>query len=221
MSPLVEEIKKQEVIDQLTWDNSINANEVIVKVFDGTVQLEGAVPNYVSKVTAAMDAYLVPGVKHVDNFLDVKYPPTTSLPDDAQITNNVSNILMWNSSLTSANIEVETNSRMVTLKGSVPTFWEKHKAEDLANESFGVMGVINLLDVHLAEETTDDHIKSQITDYFKKSILIDENKIDVSVKNGQVTLTGIVSGYIIKREAVRSAIYTKGVVEVIDEITIG
>lgn len=52
MSPTSAEIKKQDIIDQLTWDNSVNANEVYVNVQESTVQLKGTVPTYASKVAA-------------------------------------------------------------------------------------------------------------------------------------------------------------------------
>ena len=36
MSPLIEELKKQDVVDQLTWDDSVNANDIYVDVDDRT-----------------------------------------------------------------------------------------------------------------------------------------------------------------------------------------
>lgn len=80
MAPLPEEIKKQDIVDQLTWDDSVNANEVHIDVQDKTVRLTGKVPNYVAKMAAERDAYQVAGVAIVENYLEVEFPPTISLP---------------------------------------------------------------------------------------------------------------------------------------------
>lgn len=220
MAPLVEEIKKQDIVDQLTWDDSVNANEVHVNVSDGTVHLTGTVPNYAAKLAAETDAYSVAGVRFVENDLDVEYPTTVTIPEDIEITESINNMLRWNSNINATNISVETSNSIVTLRGTVDSYWEKYLAEDIANTAYGVLGVINLIEVTLKKTIVDIDIENDIRRAFQRSFFIDENKINVSVNNGTVTLHGTVANYPVKKEALDIAKYTSGVIEVIDEITI-
>jgi osmotically-inducible protein OsmY len=91
------EIIKQDIVDHLAWDDSIDANEVYVHVENGNVQLKGKVPNFSAKIAAAQDAYMVAGVKNVDNQLEVGYQHTGKLPDDTAITSNIINMFVNNS----------------------------------------------------------------------------------------------------------------------------
>lgn len=221
MSPKVEEIKKQDIVDQLTWDDSVNANEVHVHVDNSIIELSGAVDSFAGKIAAEKDAYQVAGVKEVDNKLEVKYPADITLPNDIEITSNINRMLLWNSNVNSANIQVETNNRVVTLKGSVESYWEKYVAEDIANTAFGVAGILNLLEVTLTKSIVDIDIENDIKRAFRRSFFIDEDRVTVNVDNGTVTLRGGVASYPVKKEVLDIAKYTSGVMDIIDELVIG
>ncbi|MFW5757636.1 MAG: BON domain-containing protein, partial [Bacteroidota bacterium] len=106
MSPQTDEFIKQDIIDHLVWDDSIDANDIHVSVNDGVVELTGTVPGYTTKLAAEEDARQVKGVIDVDNSLEIVFPPQTSRPSDAAITSNIENKLLWNSSINAANITV-------------------------------------------------------------------------------------------------------------------
>ena len=129
-------------------------------------------------------------------------------------------MLLWNSNIVSSDIKVITENRMVTLQGKVDTYWEKYQAENIANSANGVLGVINLLTVELSTSKVDEDIRNDIVSAFNRSVLIQEGEIDVSVNNGIVTLQGSVPNYAVKREATNVAMYTAGVLEVIDDLVI-
>ena len=57
-----EEIKK-DVVDQLYWDNRIDASSVTVEVDGGRVKLKGTAPTYTAKEAARMDAWSGPASK--------------------------------------------------------------------------------------------------------------------------------------------------------------
>lgn len=215
-----EEIKKQDVIDQLVWDDSVNANDIFVNVENGSVQLKGKVPNISAKFAAARDAYMVAGVKSVDNQLEVEFPARETVPSDAEITSNIRNMLLWSDNVISTDISVETENGIVTLSGSVNSYWEKSEAEDIAASALGVVDVINLLTVNLTGTFIDADIETDIENAFRRSILIDETKVDVKVVNGVATLTGTVESYNAKRVALDIAAYTAGVTDVIDELVV-
>src|SRR6056297_3585760 len=188
-----DKVKKQEIIDQLTWNDSVNADNIQVKVSGNTALLEGIVPNYASKISAAINANMIRGINYVENNLKVELPVKSNLPDDKEITENIMNTLKWQSNVSTENLKVESNEGIVTLSGTTETLWGKNQAEDIVNGIHGVIGVVNKLDV---------------------------NKISVDVNKGTVHLTGAVANFPIKKEAIDIATYTKGVSNVIGDITI-
>jgi len=221
MSPYKEEIRKQDIIDQLTWDDSVNANQVHVDVRDNTVRLTGSVSNYTAKMAAERDALQVPGVFQVENYLKIEFPPTVTIPADKEITGNISNMLAWNSRLDAGSIDVSMDAGVVTLSGRVFSYWEKYLAGKVAMSATGVVDVINNLEVRPAQSIIDMDIERDIKSTYERSTLVDEDKINVSVNEGVVHLSGVVSNQLIKQEVYDIAMYTAGVRDVIDEITIG
>jgi osmotically-inducible protein OsmY len=219
VGPTDDEIKKQEIIDQLIWDDSVDANDVFVSVRSGIAELTGSVPTYATRLAAERDAWLIDGIFKVDNKLDIQIPDEAELPTDDEITANVENKLLWDSQINAAGIRVETTHNIVTLTGVVDSYWEKSRAEDIAYYTHGVIDVVNNLAVTLSKSVIDIDIENDIRKAFKRNS-IDDKKINVSVKNGVVNLSGIVRNHSAKRQAYNIAMYTTGVVNVVDDIVI-
>ncbi len=216
-----DEFIKQEVVDHLIWDTSVNANDVFVSVADGIVQLSGVVPTHTAKIAAEKNAYRVADVVRVENIIEVEFPEGIKIPGDTEITNMIDSKLLWNDQIDATNIDVETLNGIVTLTGSVNSYWEKNLATDLAFATKGVLQVDNKLTVIVEKTFTDLDIEDDIKRAFKRNVLIDADKIDVSVSNGIAHLTGIVPVYSMKEEAFDTAMLTAGVLDVADDITIG
>ncbi|MFP4690413.1 MAG: BON domain-containing protein [Bacteroidales bacterium] len=216
-----DEFIKREVVDQLTWDNSLNSNDVFVSVSDGVVQLTGVVPTYIAKMAAEKNAFRVAGVTQVENLIEVESPTGITLPDDTEITNMIESKLIWNDQIDATKITVETHNGIVTLSGNVNSYWEKNLAADIAFATRGVLQVNNDLAVIVEKTFTDLDIANDIKRAFKRNVLINPDKIDVSVTNGVAHLTGIVPFYSMKEEAFVTAMLTAGVRDVIDDIAIG
>jgi len=215
-----DKVKKQEIIDQLSWNDSVNADNIQVEVSGNTALLEGIVPNYASKISAAINANMIRGINYVENNLKVELPVKSNLPDDKEITENIMNTLKWQSNVSTENLKVESNEGIVTLSGTTETLWGKNQAEDIVNGIHGVIGVVNKLDVNMSRTVKDIEIEEDINKAFDRSTIIDENKISVDVNKGTVHLTGAVANFPIKKEAIDIATYTKGVSNVIGDITI-
>jgi osmotically-inducible protein OsmY len=220
MAALPEEIIKQKIIDQLTWDDSVNANDIQVEVHESTVQLKGTVPNYTAKLAAERDALNVPGVLNLESFLKVEFPPRITLPGDAEISRNIKNMLTLNNNINSVNIDVTTSGGVVTLSGTSDSYWEKFDAEDLANTATGVVEVVNKIVVRPLKTVVDKEIETDIRKAYERSSLIDETLVNVHVEKGVVYLSGTVPNILVRNEAFSKALYTAGVVDVVDEITI-
>jgi len=220
MNPTTDETIKQDIIDELIWDSSVDANDVTVKVQGGIVELNGTVPTFAAKVAAETDAYLVSGVIEVVNNLTVSFPATMTIPSDAEITTTIEYKLKWDSQVNASGIIVKTTDGIVYLSGVVDTYWEKSHAEDIALYTDGVVDVVNDLTVNLVKSIVDIDIENDIRRAFTRSTIVNETNIAVKVEEGVATISGIASSYLERMRAFNIAQYTAGVTNVINNITI-
>jgi len=214
-----EELRK-DVQDQLHWDSRVNAGNVKIEVDDATVKLTGTVPTYSARRAAQEDAWLVPGVKSVDNQLTVVYHGAAQVPADSEIAANLMNIISWDSDLENADIDVSVKDGWVTLRGTVNAYWKKLCAEELASTPTGVHGVTNELAVVPSGSYEDKLIADSIVAALERNTHGDVEFINVQVNRGEVTLTGSVSSLPAFRAAQQAAEYTPGVVAVNNDLTI-
>lgn len=215
--PRVEEEIKQDIVDQLAWDDRVNAAEVEVEVHDGTVVLHGTVPSYWSRTAAVEDTELIPGVGRVEDRLTVRWPPVYT-PGDVELKENVDRALRWNPNIDAYRISTSVSDGVVSLDGAVDGFWKKQHAEKVASDVTGVVDVENRLAVVPTRRITDDAIASEIVNALKRNILVDSDSVDVRVANGVVTLSGSVPSWASVRAAREAAYRTAGVVDVRDNL---
>ena len=209
---------KNEIVDQLNWDDTVNANDIHVDIIDDTVKLTGKVRSYAAKVAAERDAYYVTGVTNVENHIQI----TSDVQDftDEEIADNISNLLLWNGNITSNDISVHVNYGIVVLEGTVDSYWEKRLTEELTRSATGVVDVLNNMDVKLRQPYVDEDIRDDIIRALRRHPVIDENQVGVEVKDGVVTLSGVVANYQIKHQVHKTAQFTAGVKDVVDNIVI-
>ena len=216
-----DEFIKQEITDQLIWDTRVDAGDVIVNVVDGVVKLSGAVPTHTAKIVAEKNACRVADVVRVENLIEVKLLPEIIISADIDITNMIENKLAWDDQIDATNIDIETVNGVVTLTGTVNSYWEKSLAKNLALATKGVKDVENNLAIVSGKIFADNDIENEIKSAFKRNVLIDVDKLDVSVKNGIAHLTGNVPFYPMKEEALNVALMTAGILDVADDIILG
>ena len=85
-------------------------------------------------------------------------------------------------------IKVTVRDAWITLEGEVEWQYLKSAAENFLHNLLGVKGVSNLIAVKSRFKATD--ITSDIRDAFKRSALLDANKIRVETTGNKVTLHG-------------------------------
>jgi len=217
----MDELIKKDVVDQLYWDDRVDASSVQVAVSEGRVILSGTAANYTARQAAELDALSIPGVVRVDNQIQHKYVSATPMPPDDEIRAHIENVLKWNTYVSESDITVEVLSGFVTFKGSVDAFWKKDRIEELALNILGVMEVNNELAVVPTKEIADQVIAESVVSALERNSFIDEKSIEVSVENGQVTLSGNVSDWNVFRTVYDIALYTPGVTAVVNELSMG
>jgi len=141
---------------------------------------------------------------------------------DKQLQDDVIAELEWEPSVDSADIGVAVVDGVVTLNGYVPSYAQKIAAERAAKRVFGVKAIAEELKVRFASDpkTADHEIARRILDVFAWNSMVPANKLQVTVENGWVTLTGETTWHFEADEAERVAAKISGVKGVSNAIEI-
>ncbi len=140
---------------------------------------------------------------------------------DSQIQDDVKKEFQWDPSVSDSNIAVTVNDGIVTLRGSVPHYFEKSNAEQVAQRVGGVRAVADEIEVNISgvHKRTDEEIAKAALTAMDWNYQVPES-VKVSVDNGWVTLRGETS-WAFQRTAASNVIKPlKGVRGVTNEVTI-
>lgn len=211
---------KRRIIEQLLWNDNINANEVDVEVKEGNVKLMGQVPNYTAKLSATHNCSQVEGVKKVENYLRIQFPPVDTMPENSQIALNLRNLIFQKSKINTDDVHLDVEDRVATFTGTVASYSEKYLLEAIANSVHGVLGVNNFLEVVLPEAFEDEAVLADIRSAFRQNVTVNEENLQIKVYNGTVYVNGTVPNYSTKKHALGIAGYAPGVVNIVDNIKI-
>lgn len=112
--------------------------------------------------------------------------------NDSQLQRDVLDELEWEPSINASDIGVAVKDGIVTLSGTMPSYAEKRAAERAALRVAGVKGVAEEIEVRLPSEhkRTDSEIASAAVNTIKWHVFLPEDRIQVKVENGWVTLEG-------------------------------
>jgi len=216
-----DETIKKEVVDQLYWDNRVDADDVTVHVDNGVVTLKGAVPTHGARSSAVTDTWMIDSVTSVEDQIHVELAPTVEIPTDAEIRNNIQNILSWNTDIDVMDIDVSVEGGVVTLEGTVDEYWKKWKAVELVSDVSGVIDVLDEMTVVSTGSFIDKDIAETINNALDRNLYIDAEDITVEVEHGKVTLTGVVPTNFVRSKAGDITSYTAGVIDVHNNLVVG
>lgn len=139
---------------------------------------------------------------------------------DNAIRDDVQFELKWDPKVTSGDIGVAVKDGVVTLTGYVSSYWEKDVAEKAAKRVYGVRGVANDLQIKLGYSRTDPEIARDVVHELESHVSIPSEKLKATVKNGWVTLEGVVDWQYQKKLAESAVKKLKGVVGVTNSIQV-
>jgi osmotically-inducible protein OsmY len=140
---------------------------------------------------------------------------------DTQLLADVSEELKFDPSIDSSKIQIGVHDGIVTLSGTVPSYWQKIQAEKGIRRVSGVRGIANDLTVDILGS-----FKRDDTDIARAAANALEwhsdlpKTIQITVNNGWVTLTGMVDWNFQKEEAERVVKALSGVNGVINNLQI-
>ncbi|MBA4391758.1 MAG: transport-associated protein [Syntrophus sp. (in: bacteria)] len=175
----------------------LKADDIKIQSMNGVVSLTGTVSEESHKSLAQETVASLPGVKSVDNKLEVKgdRPAENS---DAWIMTKVKTTLLFHRSVSGFKTEVNVKDGIVTLQGEATSQAQKDLATEYAKDVEGVKDVKNEMTVAKATkkgrtvgEKIDD---ASITAQVKVTLLYHRStsalNTTVTTKKGVVTLAG-------------------------------
>jgi osmotically-inducible protein OsmY len=207
---------RDDVLEELDFEPSIEATGIGVAVKDGVVTLSGHVPSYAQKIGAELAAQRVKGVKAVAMDIEVRLAGDAKRADD-EIAERAVNILRWSAGI-GERVKAVVESGWVKLSGEVEYYYQKQAAERAIRQLSGVIGVSNLINVKAGVRPTD--VKERISKAFQRSAELDSAGITVNVSGSAVTLSGRVKAWHERKLAEDAAWAIPGVTAVHDNLTI-
>jgi len=209
---------RQDILEELEFEPSLDAANIGVAVDDGVVTLTGHVSSYAQKVAAEAAVRRVRGVRAIAEEIEVRYPSDPKTSDD-EIAKRVLNALRWDATVPDEKINLTVNKGLVTLTGEVQAFYQRRAAENAIRNLAGVTGIINNITIKPRVQALD--VRQKIEAALKRHAEVEAQAIRVSVSNDKVTLDGKVDNWD-ERQAVENAAWSApGVRLVEDRLTIG
>jgi len=202
---------RQNVLEELEWEPSIDAVEIGVTAHDGIVTLTGTVNSYAQKLLAERAAKRLQGVKAIANDVQVRLPGTAERTD-SDIARVAVDALKWRTVVPNDRIKVLVKNGWITLEGEVDWQYQKDAAFEAVHHLVGVNGVTNLITLKPLVSATD--VKSRIEAAFRRSAEVDAQKVQVETRDGKVTLRGAVHSWSEREDAERTAWAAPGVTQV-------
>lgn len=217
-SVMTDEELRQHVIDELSFEPSIDAADIGVAAEDGIVTLTGHVASYAEKGFAERAAQRVKGVRGIAQEIEVRFSTEKKTTDD-QIAKRAVDILAWNTTIPQGTIQVKVEKGWVTLSGQVDWHFQRISAVSAVRKLSGVTGITNLLVVIPKLNAAD--IRNSIEIALKRNAEVEVKGIQVRVNGSKVVLEGRVHSWHERGAAERAAWSVPGVDSVTNGLTIG
>jgi osmotically-inducible protein OsmY len=207
-------VLRQNVLDELEFEPSVDAANIGVTAKDGVVTLMGHVSSYAEKILAEHAAHRVRGVRALAQEIEVRYPGDKKTADD-EIAKRALSILKWDAIIPQNAIEVTVQKGWVTLSGEVTWQYQRKAAEDAIWKLSGVTDVTNKISIRQNVTTSD--VKKQIEDALGRHARVEAQAIRINILDGnRVWLEGKVGSWA-EREAVRHAAWSVAGVKLVDD----
>ncbi len=209
---------KQEVMRELKLDTRVDEAEIGLVVTKGVVTLMGATASYVKKLAAQEAAHRVAGVLDVAN--DIKVKVSGSLArTDTEIAQAVRRAVEWDVLVPDERIQSTVADGWVTLEGVVELLRERDDAERAIRHLAGVRGVINKITV-AGSRVDADRVRCQIEEALERRAHREVQHMEITVKEGAVTLAGKVDSWSEKQAVLGVVGHIPGVHTVHDSLEI-
>ena len=209
---------RQDILDELDYEPSIDAADIGVTVDEGTVTLTGHVATYAQKHTAETIVRRVKGVRAIAQEIEVRPIGAHQTADD-EIAKHGVNVLRWHTAVPPEAVQIKVSNGYITLSGKVKWHYQKEAAALSLRHLKGVKGLTNLIEIEAAAASPGD-VRQRIESALKRDAELEAKQIRVNVADHKVTLEGKVRTWAERQAAERAAWAAPGVTSVVDHISI-
>jgi len=214
--------------DSYVFKTYLKGDDVQVRSQDGVVVLTGTVAEESHKTLAQDTVAGLPGVKSVDNKLQVK-GETPALNSDAWLSAKVKATLLLHKNVSAVKTKVSAANGIVTLRGEADSKAQKELTTEYAKGVEGVEEVKNEMTLSKTSKKTrtmgDKIDDASITAQVKMALLYHRStsalKTGVETKNGVVTISGEAANAAEKDLVSKLVKDVNGVKSVTNQMTVG
>jgi osmotically-inducible protein OsmY len=208
---------RAQVAAELGWDPRVDSEDITVSADGGMVTLHGTVSSLRQKREADRAARRVHGVAAISDYLEVRIPGRYKRAD-ADLRADVRQALGLNG-LIPVTVQASVNAGMVTLSGVAAWQFQRDEAEFACAAVPGVTGVDVM--ISLRPPPGDGDIEQAISAALRRSARLDGFEISVdSPLPGVVILSGTVSSWAERNDALAVAWSAPGITELHDRIAV-
>lgn len=184
---------RQNVIDDLEFEPSVDADNIGVAANDGVVTLSGHVSSYAEKIATQRAAQCIKGVRAIAQEIEVRYPGDKKTTDD-EIAKRALSILKWDAIIPPDSVKITVQKGWISLSGEVDWQFQKKAAESAVRKLSGVTDASNSIPIRLSASAFD--VKKKIEDALERNADIEVHAIRVDVLDGnKVRLEGQVDSW--------------------------
>ena len=205
------------VIDELSYNPSIDAAHLVVLANDGVVTLSGEVASLPEWHAAKRAALRVAGVKALAEDMVVR-DAGVSGTKDADLAEAASQLLKAAVDVPSDTVKAGVHDHAITLSGTVTWQYQREAAARAVMYLRGVTAVANT--ISLASPTPLSGPKTAIEAAVLRNAQLDSREITIDVNGGEVTLGGTVRSFAERRQAEYVAWSAAGVTSVKNHLTV-
>jgi osmotically-inducible protein OsmY len=144
------------------------------------------------------------------------------LKNDTTLKEDVTAELQWEPSVKASGIGVSAKDGVVTLTGSVDSYSEELSAWNAASRVYGVKAVADEIQVRLPDynKWTDEDLARSAANAIAWNVSVPKDCVKVMVKDGWITLNGVVNWQFEKSAAKNAVHYLRGLRGVSNEIVV-
>lgn len=208
---------KRDILDELSWDPSVNATAIGVIVQDGVVTLTGHLATYSEKHAAERAVLRVSGVKALAVELDVRLASSHNRTD-AELVAAVQHALEWSAVVPRHCIQPKAEKGWITLSGQVEWEYQSGAAERTVRDLIGVVGVSNLIKVKPHVSPID--IQKCIQDALTRQAIREAKHLVILAEGSRLTLRGKVHSWAERQAVLGAAWAAPGVSSVVNEMIV-
>jgi osmotically-inducible protein OsmY len=189
MPELSDRLVQLAVEDELLRSNAVDGHLIDVDVSDGIVTLSGRLKNILAEQIAVGLAERIRGVESVVDEIEI----VVDRRDNADLKKDVLAALQADPATQGLKVEVSADDGAVTLSGTVPSYGLKMLAGEVAMGTKGVADLKNVLLVDSKKKPSDAELKTEISELYRFSALLDDVHLKLDVKDSVVVLNGTVT----------------------------